>query len=123
MLSNTFYFENGCYNAKAIITSVVYDKFRDIYELALLGVGSDGCSFTNPGKAWLNKADLDELMSPKNIESPQQLCGMQMMVVVDEKEFSKNGVPAPSTGELIEKNSVSLSEALSDGEELDLDDV
>jgi len=122
MISNTFYFENECYNAKTVITSVVYDKISDIYELTLLGVGSDGCSFTNPGKAWMDKADLAELMKPKNIDNPQQLCGMQMMVVVDEEEFAKSGVPASNTSQHIEKNSISFSEILSDGQEFDITD-
>lgn len=122
MVSNMFNFENGCYNARAIITSVGYDELRDMYELALLGVGSDGCSFTNPGKAWMDKEDLAELMKPKNLERPQQLCGMQMMVVVDEEEFAKNGVPELNISKKMGKKSDLLSEILSDGQELVISD-
>ena len=45
-----------------------------------------------------------------------------MMVIVDEEEFAKSGVPAPNTSQHIEKNSISISEILSDGEKLDLTD-
>lgn len=122
MISETFYFEEKYHNLRAIIIKVTYDKYSDIYELSLLGTGQDGVSFTNHGKGWFDKDDLQKLMDSKNLSNPQQLCGMQMMVVIDEKEFEKNGVPAPNISQQSEKNSFSLNEILSDGQELDLGD-
>lgn len=47
---------------------------------------------------------------------------MQMMVVVDEEEFAKNGVPELNISKKMGKKSDSLSEILSDGQELVISD-
>lgn len=86
MISNTFLFKQPCNATRALITSVKYDQYMQMFELELLGVGSDSFNFTNPGKAWMDDDDLQELMNTREVEFPQQLCGMQLMFEVDEEK-------------------------------------
>ena len=83
MLSNTFLFDQPCLTTVAIITSVKYDQHVEIYELSLLGVGEDGFSYTNAGKAWMDEDDLHELMKEKELNTPQELCGMKIKFIAD----------------------------------------
>ncbi len=86
MISNTFLFKQPCNATRVLITSVNYDQYMQMFELELLGVGSDGFNFTNSGKAWMDDDDLQELMNTREVEFPQQLCGMQLMFEVDEEK-------------------------------------
>lgn len=112
MISNTFFFEQPCDDTRAIITSVKYDQYMQIFELELLGVGTDGFNFTNPGKAWMDDDDLQELMNTGELEFPQQLCGMQLMFYADTHRKTNDVSATPQL------KPVSLDELLGDDEEL-----
>lgn len=80
-------FAYGCYNARAIITSVGYDELRDMYELALLGVGSDGCSFTNPGNVRL---DTSEKIRERMLENQVKIIASRYKLTVNGEEILKS---------------------------------
>lgn len=86
MLSNTFWFDRPCLTTVAIITSVKYDKHVETYELSLLGLGEDGFNYTNVGKAWMDEDDLHELMQEGELDFPQELCGMRIEFISDNRK-------------------------------------
>lgn len=83
MISSTYEFDKPCLMTEAIITAVRYDRDVYTYELSLLGIGDDGFSYTNPGKMWLDEDDLRVLMREKELEFPQELCGMRVRIIAD----------------------------------------
>ena len=80
-----FYFENGRKETEALITGFSYDPKREMYVLAVLGIGSDGISFSEPGKVWLADQELQTIMDYESLEFPHNLIGRRMMLSEQEK--------------------------------------
>lgn len=86
-----FIFENGCKLTEALVTALQYDQFKEMYELTVLGLGKDGFSYTEPGKAWFDDEDFDELIESKEFEFPHEIIGRKIKLVANGMNEKGNG--------------------------------
>ena len=93
MISNCFCFTRPCLFTEAIITSIQFDRSIELYELALLGLDEDEKNFTNPGKAWMDQGDIEDLAKSGNLDSVQELVGIRIMFISNayNGEFDRSG--------------------------------
>ena len=88
----TFLFENGCQRTEALVTALIYDQDREVYELTVLGLGRDGFSYTEPGKVWFYlEEDFNSLMESGDMEFPQEIIGRRIRLVADSAKERVNG--------------------------------
>lgn len=80
-----YFFEDGRKETEALITGFSYDPKREMYVLAVLGIGSDGISFSEPGKVWLRDQEIHAVMEYESLEFPHNLIGRRMMLSEQEK--------------------------------------
>ena len=91
-----------------------YEEFvRDPRELALkladrdYGIGSDGISYTEPGKAWFDDEDFCDLMDSDELEFPHDIVGRKL-------RLAANGAAERDIGD--EDEEISLIDKIPDGD-------
>jgi hypothetical protein len=80
-----FYFNNGKVLTEALIISLRHTSGYLLYsyELTILGLDADGFSYTQPGHAWFDDEEFEELLSSKELQFPQEIIGMKIRLVAD----------------------------------------
>lgn len=76
-----FRFENNCQSTEALITALKYDKIKAMYEITVFGLDRDGFSYTEPGKAWFDDEEFDELTGSQELEFPHNIIGRKMKLI------------------------------------------
>ncbi len=85
-----FLFENGCELTEALVTALKYDNVKAMYELTVLGLDDDGFSYTQPGKAWFDDEDFDDIMADGELEFPHEIVGRKLKLVANGIERQGN---------------------------------
>lgn len=76
-----FHFENGTEETEALIVGIDFDERIDMYYLNLLGISVRHCKYTEPGNAWLDEEEIDNLMESAMLEFPHDLVGRRIKLV------------------------------------------
>ena len=78
-----FWFEDGRKLTEALVTGITYDQDKEMYVLSVLGIGSDGISYTEPGKAWFDDEDFCDLMDSDELEFPHDIVGRKLRLAAN----------------------------------------
>ena len=78
-----FRFENDSKLTEALVTGMKYHEDEKVYELAVLGLGNDGISYTETGTAWFESEDFDELIDAGEFEFPHEIIGRKLKLVAN----------------------------------------
>lgn len=78
-----FWFEDGRRLTEALVTGIAYDRDKEMYVLSVLGIGSDGISYTEPGKAWFDDDDFSDLMNSDELEFPHEIVGRKLRLAAN----------------------------------------
>ena len=78
-----FYFEDGRKLTEALVTGIAYDQEQEMYVLSVLGIGRDGISYTEPGKAWFDDEDFTDLMESDELEFPHDIVGRKLKLTAN----------------------------------------
>lgn len=86
-----FFFEDGRKLTEALVTGIAYDQDKEMYVLSVLGIGSDGISYTEPGKAWFDDDDFSDLMDSDELEFPHDIVGRKLRLAANSAAEGNNG--------------------------------
>lgn len=78
-----FWFDDGRKLTEALVTGIAYDQDKEMYVLSVLGIGSDGISYTEPGKAWFDDDDFSDLMNSDELEFPHDIVGRKLRLAAN----------------------------------------
>ncbi len=78
-----FWFDDGRKLTEALVTGIAYDQDKEMYVLSVLGIGSDGISYTESGKAWFDNDDFSDLMNSDELEFPHDIVGRKLRLAAN----------------------------------------
>ena len=84
-------FAEGRKLTEALVTGITYDPDKEMYLLSVLGIGRDGISYTEPGKAWFDDDDFSDLMNSDELEFPHDIVGRKLRLVANSAAEGNNG--------------------------------
>ena len=77
-------FNDGSSLKEALAHALRFNFEKHMFELDILGLDDDGFSFTVPGKAYIDKEELEAMIENEEIEFPHDLVGMMFLLDYDE---------------------------------------
>lgn len=86
-----FYFEDGRKLTEALVTGIAYDQDKEMYVLSVLGIGSDGISYTEQGTAWFDDEDFHDLMESGELEFPHDIVGRKLRLAANRAAEGDSG--------------------------------
>ena len=87
-----FNLDNGARRTEALVTAITYDRYKEMYCLAVLGMDGTGYNYTVKGEAWFDDEDFDALVKSGELEFPHNLIGRKIKLIA-------NGVAERNTGD------------------------
>lgn len=79
-----FIFENDCKLTEALVTALKYDNVKSMYEITVLGLDKDGFSYTQPGRAWFDDEDFEDMMNAGELEFPHEIVERKLKLVAND---------------------------------------